>query len=232
MKLSRISAAAGVLACAVAASVLLPLVPAFANDPIAAVIADPGLNPFGKLPVSALAPAAPTSVDLTGLITAAGSIVVSLVSVVAYFFLQKFIKDDSARKVILGAVENAAKWGVAKTAGALPGSVLSVNVGSAVAAAGLQHVVDTVPDALARHGNDYAGIVRIILGKLSIDGAIDDATVNQIVATATGKSVGNAAPAAPADISAQLLGAAPALAEAVVAALANRNKPAAPAPAA
>jgi hypothetical protein len=137
-------------------------------------------------------------------VQSAGSVIVSAVSIVAYFFLNKYVKDANARTVLLGAIENGVKWGVAKTAGALPGHALSVNIGSQAAAAALQHVIDTVPDALARHGNDFAGIVRIALGKLPIDGSIDDATVNQIVANATGK-----APTA-ADIGKQLIDAMPA----------------------
>jgi hypothetical protein len=167
------------------------------------------------------APAA--SVDLSALLQSGGNLVVSAISVAAYFFLNKYVKDANARTVLLGAIENGVKWGVAKTAGALPGHALSVNIGSQAAAAALQHVIDTVPDALARHGNDFAGIVRIALGKLPIDGSIDDATVNQIVANATGT-----APTA-ADIGKQLLEAAPAFAEEITRILANRGKPAAPA---
>jgi hypothetical protein len=204
MTMSRLRAAMGAFACAVVAVTLLQLAgPVFAQSASAAA-------PSGSL-------------DLTNLVQSAGSVIVSAVSVVAYFFLNKYVKDANARTVLLGAIENGVKWGVAKTAGALPGHALSVNVGSQAAAAALQHVIDSVPDALARHGNDFAGIVRIALGKLPIDGQIDDATVNQIVANATGN-----APAT-ADIGKQLLEAAPAFAEEITRILANRGKPAAPA---
>jgi hypothetical protein len=190
----------------------------------ALALAAVALTAANVVAIAQTAAAAPSgSVDLTNLVQSAGSVIVSAVSVVAYFFLNKYVKDANARTVLLGAIENGVKWGVAKTAGALPGHALSVNIGSQAAAAALQHVIDTVPDALARHGNDFAGIVRIALGKLPIDGSIDDATVNQIVANATGT-----APTA-ADIGKQLLEAAPAFAEEITRILANRGKPAAPA---
>jgi hypothetical protein len=190
----------------------------------ALALAAVALTAANVVAIAQTAAAAPSaSVDLSALLQSGGNLVVSAISVAAYFFLNKYVKDANARTVLLGAIENGVKWGVAKTAGALPGHALSVNIGSQAAAAALQHVIDTVPDALARHGNDFAGIVRIALGKLPIDGSIDDATVNQIVANATGT-----APTA-ADIGKQLLEAAPAFAEEITRILANRGKPAAPA---
>lgn len=200
--LSRLRAAMGVSACAIVAVTLFQL-SAFAQG-------------------AAVPPA--SSVDLGALVQAAGSLVVSGVSVVAYFFLNKYVKDANARTVLLGAIENGVKWGIAKVPGALPGHALSVGVGSQAAAAALQHVINTVPDALARHGTDLSGIVRIALGKLPIDGQIDDATVNRIIANATGKAVPSAA-----DVGKQFLDAlpvlAPMLAEEVTRILASRAKP-------
>lgn len=211
INMSRLRAAMGLLACALVACTAVQIGPALAQ--------------------AAVAPA-PTSVDLTNLVQSVGSVIVSGVSIVAYFFLNKYVKDANARTVILGAIENGVKWGVSKTAGALPGKALSVNIGSQVAASALQHAIDTVPDALARHGNDFAGLVRIALGKLPIEGQIDDATVNQIVATATGTAVPSAA-----DVGKQFMDAmptlvpvlAPALADEITKLLANRAKPPAPA---
>lgn len=136
---------------------------------------------------------ASTTVNLAPTIQAAAHTCAAIVLSIFALWLQGHVKDQAARTTILKAAENAAAIGLAKVDGALPGMNLSVGVGSQVLAEGLTHMLETVPAAAKRMGVDNRQIIDLITANLhGIDGKLDDKTINEIIASATGKP-----PAAP-----------------------------------
>lgn len=180
----------------------------------------------------------PTAVDFTPLFGQVVQSVMLIVMLGVTWLVNKYVKDANTRATLLAAAQNAAKFGVNKIEGAVPGSVLTVNLGSAVAAEAVKYLQAVVPDALAHFGLDGEALAKFVWAHLPpVDGTVSDSTFTQIAAAASGSPSASTAPAPTAsDIVAAL---APALEAAVDALAAKYLKgnapvtiPAAPAPAA
>jgi hypothetical protein len=170
-----------------------------------------------------------TGVDLSPALTAGLSGVSLLIVVVALWFINGHVKDANARTALLGIVEKGVSLGYNVVNGALKDKVVSVNVGSSVAAQALKYVLQFGPDAAKHFGLDNASLAKMIWARLPhVDGTVTDETFNQIVASATG------GPATISDVGKLVADAAPALVDAIVDLIAKRKaadpaKPVAPA---
>lgn len=146
--MSRIRAAAQALAC-----VLLAAGPALAQaDSTAATV------PWGDWVVAVLQPASAVLVPV-----AAAALTAGLYRVAPWAALLL------SRQRIEMMVQGGAAYGLNAVAGAVKGRALSVPLGSAVIAEGVQHVIDTSPRRAIRSAGGPAGIAGMIFRSLPLD---------------------------------------------------------------
>lgn len=146
----------------------------------------PAAPPLATAPL----PLSNTAVDLTSLVLLAVHLGMLGVLAGAYFLVNKYVKDEAARKVVFTAIASGVGYGMNKTQGALAGKVLSVNVGSQVAATALSYVKDAVPAAVGRFGLTDAALAKMIFARLpSVDGPVPDETITTIVKASGGGTV-------------------------------------------
>lgn len=113
----------------------------------------------------------PVSAVLVPLAAAAATAGIAKVSPWASLFL--------SRARVQSAIQAGADYGVNAVAGAVKGKTLTVPVGSAVIAAGVQHVVNTTPQRVLDKAGGAEGIASMIFRSLPLDEHASVATVLQ-----------------------------------------------------
>lgn len=152
-------------------------------------------------------------VDLAPMLMVIVEILATLALVAAAWFIFRHVTNQDARNALLSVAEKAVAFGINATNGALKDKTMSVNLGSSVVATAMKYALNAAPDALKKFGWDDKTLARALWARLpGVDGGLDDATLNQIVAAGSGTapagSLVNAAAVS-----------APALAEALLAAI-------------
>lgn len=169
-------------------------------------------QPIGAIGVM---PATPT-VEITNLVsTIVQGLGVMLLTVVAAW-VRSHLNDVAAQKTVLTASENAVAYAENRL-GVKGDQPYSVPVASAVGRMALGYMNAHVSEAAKHLGLDDAGLSRIIIAKMPDikDGGIDEGTLNQISASASGKAP------APADYSQLLAVLGPVFAQAAEKAIAD-----------
>lgn len=126
---------------------------------LAQEVASPHVDlPWGDWITAALQPAAAILVPIAAAAITAG---VAKVSPWAALVL--------SRQRVQSAVQAGADYGINAVAGAVKGKTLTVPVGSAVIAEGVQHVVNTTPAKVVTKAGGAAGIAGMIFRSLPLD---------------------------------------------------------------
>jgi hypothetical protein len=122
--------------------------------------------------------AAKTSVDLpwgdwiTAILQPASAILVPIAAAAVTAGVAKISPWASlvlSRTRIQSAIQAGADYGINAVAGATKGKVLTVPVGSAVIAEGVQHVVNTTPQRVLDKAGGAPGIAKMIFRALPLD---------------------------------------------------------------
>lgn len=128
------------------------------------------------------------TVDFSSLVHDGAMWVLTAIGGVAYYQLQRIVKDKQARDLLLAAVKNATAFGMNTVDGALKDHPLTISIASPVVAKALLYLKDHVPDALKRTGADDVKLTRLVISQLpAVSGQITDADINSIAAAASGK---------------------------------------------
>jgi|SRR5581483_3614999 len=160
-----------------------------------------------------------SSLDISGTVRAAAEALFAIVGTILAAFISKHVKDANARAQILNALPLFAGWGINKFEGAFKDRPMNVNVGSAAAASILRNVLALGPDLIARAGFDERALAKMAVGHLpGVDGAMDEATIDKIIAAAKAGPGASPAPTAT-DLATQLESVAAPLAETLLGAL-------------